>query len=440
MKKTVGGTYMLEKMSDFFEARLDGYDEHMLNEIESAKEFYPFTASLLPTKDGVRVLDLGCGTGIELEYYFSNNPQACVTGIDLSRGMLDALKAKFPDKEINLRCDSYFDASLGESVFDAAVSVESLHHFTKEEKIPLYAKLKRSLTPDGYFVLTDYFAPTEKEEYLYRENLLSIKREEEITDDAFYHYDTPLTVAHEIEALLAAGFSSVAVLGHWGATYTLRAGKNPAVLNITNGDVFNGHLLAQIGEASIPFRESMMDGNAIGDIYSDAFVRHRAETLGVTPEEYREKACVFRTLAQDADRYCELRLWFGMDTFCQMNLLTLLAYLEQIGYKGRVLLGYIDDETFDVIENNIPVELGIYEKLYADVLNAKNRPTCVGVLNLHALDLYFDYHSDDGKLARLARENATLDENSLICLLLEASAEYGLSDLQAMHLIQKHKT
>ena len=432
--------YMLEKMSDFFEARLDGYDEHMLNEIESAKEFYPFTASLLPIKDGSRVLDLGCGTGIELEYYFLDNPQACVTGIDLSRGMLDALKTKFPAKEIDLLCASYFDAPLGECAFDAAVSVESLHHFTKEEKIPLYAKLKKSLTPDGYFVLTDYFAPTEKEEHLYRENLLLIKQKEGITDDAFYHYDTPLTVAHEIEALLAAGFSSVEVLGHWGATYTLRAGKNPAVLNITNGDAFNEHLLAQIGEASIPFREAMMDGDAICDVYSDMFVRHRAETLGVDPKEYREKACVFRSLAQDADRYSELRLWFGVDTFCQMNLLTLLAYLEQIEYKGRVLLSCIDDETFDVTKNNIPVTLGVYKKLYLDILNAKKHPTDVGVLDPHALALYFDYRSDDGKLARLVRENASLDENSLICLLLEASAEYGLSDVQAMHLIRKYKT
>ena len=39
---------MLEKMSDFFEARLDGYDEHMMTNIESANEFYPFTAKQLP--------------------------------------------------------------------------------------------------------------------------------------------------------------------------------------------------------------------------------------------------------------------------------------------------------------------------------------------------------------------------------------------------------
>ena len=58
---------MLEKMDEFFAARVAGYDEHMLSEIEGSKEFYPYTASLLPGHEGARVLDLGCGTGIELK-------------------------------------------------------------------------------------------------------------------------------------------------------------------------------------------------------------------------------------------------------------------------------------------------------------------------------------------------------------------------------------
>ena len=41
---------MLEEMSDFFERRIDVYDEHMLTCIEGAKEFYPYTAGRLPNK------------------------------------------------------------------------------------------------------------------------------------------------------------------------------------------------------------------------------------------------------------------------------------------------------------------------------------------------------------------------------------------------------
>lgn len=214
---------MLEKMSDFFEARLDGYDEHMLTNIESADEFYPFTAKLLPITENCNILDLGCGTGLELEEYYLLNPTARVTGIDLSQGMLSALKRKFADKDITLICGSYFDVPFGVSLFDSAVSVESLHHFTKKEKVPLYTKLCRALKDGGHFVLTDYFSLSDEEEQMHRQNMIALKAEQGIADDEFYHYDTPLTVKHEAEALLEAGFSSVDVLKNWGATYTIKA-------------------------------------------------------------------------------------------------------------------------------------------------------------------------------------------------------------------------
>ena len=216
---------MLEKMREFFEARLDGYDQHMLTNIESAREFYPFTAKQLPLFPGCRVLDLGCGTGLELEAYFSLNPDAKVTGIDLSQKMLSALEKKFPGKDIDLICGSYFDIAFGEAVFDCALSVESLHHFTKEEKVPLYTKLHKALKENGYFILTDYFALSDEEEQMHRKNLIALKAEQGIADDAFYHYDTPLTAEHEMQALLEAGFSSVRVLNKWGATYTIKAIK-----------------------------------------------------------------------------------------------------------------------------------------------------------------------------------------------------------------------
>lgn len=214
---------MLERMNIFFENRITGYDEHMLTNIEGAAEFYKFTAEQLPMKSKSEVLDLGCGTGLELEEYFSLNPHAHITGIDLSKSMLSALAAKFPDKELNLINDSYFEVPLEKGKYTAAVSVESLHHFTEEQKLSLYKKLFCALKNDGYFILTDYFADTELLEKEYFENLQRLKEEQNITDDEFYHYDTPLTVEHEIQILKEAGFTNVEILKNWSATYTLRA-------------------------------------------------------------------------------------------------------------------------------------------------------------------------------------------------------------------------
>lgn len=214
---------MLEKMEIFFENRLSGYDEHMLNTIEGANEFYKFTAAQLPIKPGSDILDLGCGTGLELEEYFLLNPEAHITGIDLSDAMLKALASKFPDKSLHLICGSYFDVPLGREKYNAAVSVESLHHFTAECKLSLYRKLYQALKSNGYFVLTDYFAESDALEREYFENFELLKQQQGITDNAFYHYDTPLTVEHEMAILQEAGFSDVKILRNWGATYTVMA-------------------------------------------------------------------------------------------------------------------------------------------------------------------------------------------------------------------------
>ena len=106
----------------------------------------------------------------------------------------------FPGKQLQLICGSYFDVPLGNG-FDAAVSVESLHHFTREEKIPLYEKVRKALKPGGFLILTDYFAASEEEERSRRAELLRLKKEQGIQDNGFYHFDTPLTVEHEKKAL-----------------------------------------------------------------------------------------------------------------------------------------------------------------------------------------------------------------------------------------------
>lgn len=53
--------------------------------------------------------------------------------------------------------------------------------------------------------------------------MLRIRQEQKLPDDVFYHYDTPLTVEHEIEALLEAGFSQVNEIERWEVTHTLKA-------------------------------------------------------------------------------------------------------------------------------------------------------------------------------------------------------------------------
>ena len=211
---------------------------------------------------------------------------------------------------------------------------------------------------------------------------------------------------------------------------------NNKVLNITNGDYFNEYFKHKFGGITVPFCEAMMDGEVVKNIYSQEFVSFRAKSLNVTEDEYRTKMYVHDVLK--CNSYQKICLWFGKDTFCQMNLLTLMAYLEQIEYKGELKVNYIDDETFEVLESDIDVKLGIYNKIYEDVLIFKKVPDDVGILSSKAIDLFFDYHSKNGKLIKLVMANANMEKRELISLLVKQSKDYGLSDLQAERIIKHH--
>jgi tRNA (cmo5U34)-methyltransferase len=163
----------LEKMSDFFNHRVNEYEEHMQKNVKGTDQFYYETAKLIPQKPNFHLLDLGCGTGLELDEIFKTNPQIKVTCIDLAKDMMAKIKEKHPDKlqQLTLIVDNYLTYDLGKKQFDAAVSVETMHHFTHEEKIALYQKISASLKPDGFYIETDFIAPDQNyEDYHYREN------------------------------------------------------------------------------------------------------------------------------------------------------------------------------------------------------------------------------------------------------------------------------
>jgi cyclopropane fatty-acyl-phospholipid synthase-like methyltransferase len=213
----------LESMSDFFTARVNGYDEHMLRDVEGCKEGYPLMASLIPA-DTRRLLDLGCGTGLELDEIFKLYPDLDVTGVDMTAAMLDQLKAKHPDKKLTLICDDYFKADFG-GTYDCAVSFETMHHFTQEKKIALYRRICEALTSDGVYIECDYMADTQEQEDYFFAELARMRAEQGIPEDVFVHYDTPCTIANQIAMLKDAGFATVEQVMRIGGTCMLVAKK-----------------------------------------------------------------------------------------------------------------------------------------------------------------------------------------------------------------------
>ncbi len=198
----------LEAMDAFFNARIGDYEEHMSH----WTSHYQWMADLLP--EGITtLLDIGCGTGLELDTIFRRFPALEVTGIDLAEDMLALLTKKHGGKRLHLRQEDYFACTLPENSFDCAVSFETLHHYTAETKIPLFQKICRSLKPGGIYLECDYIASTREIEDLVFAECARRRQRDGIPPEAFVHFDTPLTLAHEMEAMEKAGFSAVEFLG-----------------------------------------------------------------------------------------------------------------------------------------------------------------------------------------------------------------------------------
>ena len=215
---------ILEKMDDFFNSRAETYDSHMLVDMNLG-EFYKEIAALVITgKQDMSLLDLGCGTGLELERLFVKYPDMQVTGVDLSFEMLDGLRAKYKDKNVDLICGSYFDVQFG-SDYDVVLSTYSLHHFNEFEKFIIYKKVFKSMKPGGIYIEGDYTVKTDEEQALYVSELKRLKREQNLDSGNFYHYDTPMTAENQIKLLKSAGFAGAEVVKQWESTSIITAKK-----------------------------------------------------------------------------------------------------------------------------------------------------------------------------------------------------------------------
>lgn len=193
-----------EGMSAFFTKRLSGYEAHMSVWSDAYRQF----PSFLP-ENCHHILDLGCGTGLELDEIYHAFPSISVTGVDLCKDMLDRCILKHSNRNFKPIQADYLTYDMGTDCWDAVISFESLHHFLPAQKQNLYKKVRRSLKEKAPFIYVDYFACCEEEEELLRSTYFEKRLRFGIPDAQPIHFDIPLTIEHEKKLLLQAGFTNI---------------------------------------------------------------------------------------------------------------------------------------------------------------------------------------------------------------------------------------
>jgi tRNA (cmo5U34)-methyltransferase len=152
-------------------------------------------APLPETDRPLKILDLGCGTGLELQFLFERLPNAEVTCIDLSGQMLALLSEHYQGyaSQLEIIRDSYLTWEYPDSRYDYVISVNTMHHLEQAEKVKLYRKIRYSLKPAGMYIESDFMVDRAIMEQ-YQARFKRIINDLPVHASGHYHIDIPFTV------------------------------------------------------------------------------------------------------------------------------------------------------------------------------------------------------------------------------------------------------
>lgn len=110
---------------------------------------------------GMRVLDVGCGTGTLLLIAAAAAPDAVLFGVDVDDRILDLARRKITTAGLQVVLERASASALphADRSLDRVLSTLTFHHLTRDEKVCALAEAYRTLRPGGELHVGDFGAP-----------------------------------------------------------------------------------------------------------------------------------------------------------------------------------------------------------------------------------------------------------------------------------------
>ncbi len=129
---------------EFFNNLASQWDEMCHHEVKKLEKIM----ELSKIKDSSKIIDIGTGTGVMLEYLLQTNPSK-ITAIDISENMIAVAKSKYKDNRISFVNDDIL--KFKETGYDYAILYSVYPHF--EDKEALFTQISNLLNKDGKIII-----------------------------------------------------------------------------------------------------------------------------------------------------------------------------------------------------------------------------------------------------------------------------------------------
>ncbi|HZC45937.1 MAG TPA: methyltransferase domain-containing protein [Candidatus Acidoferrum sp.] len=210
---------MANSVQHAFDIAAEDYDRARRRLVPGFDDFYRAAIDLIqfPRESGIKVLDLGAGTGLMAAFIAYSFPSARITMVDISNEMLERARARFELAGERFRFEvSDYGVDRIQEKYDVIISALSIHHLSDEQKRSLFNRIHGALNDGGVFVNAEQFryATPERhrfhhERWITRVRELGVGERDLTAALERMKFDRAATLEDQLEWMREAGFREI---------------------------------------------------------------------------------------------------------------------------------------------------------------------------------------------------------------------------------------